>query len=354
MRLIQYAIILPVFAIFISISSDFKSLSLTSTRQGSVCIMVKLFTQYKKCFLLSLSDDSLVIKDNFPFQEVVNTIAIGDLFEMEILDIPYYIEEKEIITDNIISVFPLGYKYNDIQYSIIHNLYVNNIIKEEGFGILFSKGSNRLFLEGYSSTIIEKQNEYKFNYTIDVDRHYPTWGAKINYVSIGKKKYNSNSYFHFETNTTFIYVPEKFMEFLINELNIIYHTRFDVDCILYYDQLVEFPDLTFSISGINFILTSYDFFSCEGKNCVLMIKYDKDIGNQWIIGDIFLTKYFAFFDYSTSTITLLSKTQLTIITINKEIIFPLLHILEIQCIITILLLVITIFYYDKNKNKMTG
>ena len=265
--------------------------------------MVKLFTQYENCFLLSLSDDSLVIKDNFPFQEVVNTIAIGDLFEMEILDIPYYIEEKEIITDNILSVFPLGYKYNDIQYSIIHNLYVNNIIKEEGFGILFSKGSNRLFLGGYSSTIIEKQNEYKFNYTIDVDRHYPTWGAKINYVSIGKKKYNSNSYFHFETNTTFIYVPEKFMEFLINELNIIYHTRFDVDCILYYDQLVEFPDLTLSISGINFILTSYDFFSCEGKNCVLMIKYDKDIGNQWIIGDIFLTKYFAFFDYSTSTIT---------------------------------------------------
>ena len=85
-----------------------------------------------------------------------------------------------------------------------------------------------------------------------------------------------------------------------------------------------------------------------------MIKYDKDIGNQWIIGDIFLTKYFAFFDYSTSTITLLSKTQLTIITINKEIIFPLLNILEIQCIITIFLLVITIFYYDKNKNKMTG
>ena len=68
-----------------------------------------------------------------------------------------------------------------------------------------------------------------------------------------------------------------------------------------------------------------------------MIKFDKDIGNQWIIGDIFLTKYFAFFDYSTSTIILLSKTQLTIITINKE----------IQCIITIILLVITIFYYDK-------
>ena len=74
MRLIQYAIILPVFAIFISISSDFKSLSLPSTRQDPVCIMVKLFTQYEKCFLLSLSDDSLVIKDNFPFQEVVNTI----------------------------------------------------------------------------------------------------------------------------------------------------------------------------------------------------------------------------------------------------------------------------------------
>ena len=70
MRLIQYAIILPVFAIFISISSDFKSLSLPSTRQGPVCIMVKLFTQYEK-----------------------------------ILDIPYYIEEKEIITDNIVSVF---------------------------------------------------------------------------------------------------------------------------------------------------------------------------------------------------------------------------------------------------------
>ena len=96
------------------------------------------------------------------------------------------------------------------------------------------------------------------------------------------------------------------------------------------------------------------FFSCEGKNCVLMIKYDKEIGEQWIIGEIFLAKYFAFFDYSTSKITLLSKTQLKIITINKEIIYTLLHIIEIQCIITIILLVITNFYYDKNKIKMTG
>lgn len=72
------------------------------------------------------------------------------------------------------------------------------------------------------------------------------------------------------------------------------------------------------------------------------------------MGEIFLTKYFAFFDYSTSKITLLSKTQLKPITINKEIIYPLLHIIEIQCIITIILLVITNFYYDKNKIKMTG
>lgn len=70
------------------------------------------------------------------------------------------------------------------------------------------------------------------------------------------------------------------MNFLINELNIIYHTRFNVDCILYYEQLVEFPDITFSINGINFVMISYDFFSCEGKNCVLMIKYDKEIGEQ--------------------------------------------------------------------------
>ena len=94
-------------------------------------------------------------------------------------------------------------------------------------------------------------------------------------------------------------------------------------------------------------MSAYNLFTCEANNCILMIKYDKNISNQWIIGDIFLKKYFTYFDYSTSTITVLSKTKLKVISKSNIIIISLLHIINIQCIIIVIILVITNFNYTK-------
>ena len=218
---------------------------------------------------------------------------------------------KDTYTITISNVLSFAFKYDNLDYSLIHQLYRRNDIPKLGFYLSYSEmylgglPQNDIFKSIYNATILVNNND---KYKDEI-----SWGGNLKYIYFNNdanKGISNDKYAYFNPNTYFIYAPNKFMEYLnetimnklINE-NICGYIK-DAKEYVYQcrcSSIDNFPSFNFIFDKYSFQLTKEELFSQDLLMCLFKIKENQE--DKWKFGTSFLDKFPAYYDYENKTIT---------------------------------------------------
>lgn len=122
------------------------------------------------------------------------------------------------------------------------------------------------------------------------------WAIAVSSASIGDRTIETNGIAIVDTGTSFLTGPTDSVQKLTKAVGA--YQRFGayfVDCEKVDDG--AFPDLTFTIHGRAYVLTVKDMVLRAGPYCILAVStIDTKGRNEWILGDVFIRKYYVKFD----------------------------------------------------------
>lgn len=227
-------------------------------------------------------------------------------------DLPFYsLESHYGPTKNTLG---LAYKFNDENYSLLHNLKKRNIIDRAAFGFGYLKEPvGKVLLGGFPTKLTEGRSVSH----CQVDQGHSAWGCSLRYVLMGEFKYPvKKGYVSFHANASKIFAPQKFIAALKKNIfqdlikkkicnsTLFMDWNFECDC----KSLHLFPDITFVIEDKKYILEKNEVFYHLAFSCFFIIVESPT--NEWVIGTSFLKKYLTLFDYENSTISFYSESKL--------------------------------------------
>ncbi|EDW09026.1 lysosomal aspartic protease [Drosophila mojavensis] len=200
-------------------------------------------------------------------------------------------------------IFGLGYRGISIQnikppfYAIMEQ----NLLKRPVFSVYLNRelGSNQggyLFFGGSSSRY------YRGNFTYVPVTHRAYWQVKLETARIGKLQLCLNGcQVIIDTGTSFLAVPYE-QAILINESiggTPAAYGQFSVPC----DQVAHLPTLTFTLGNRRFQLKGEDYVFHDifpdrtvCASAFIAVDLPSPSGPLWILGDVFLGKYYTEFD----------------------------------------------------------
>ena len=122
------------------------------------------------------------------------------------------------------------------------------------------------------------------------------WEITLNGMSVDGTSYTSGTKAIVDSGTSILTAPSSVVASIAAQVGAkeIIEGEYMVAC--NYDTL---PDFVFTIDGNDYTLTAYDYLLPDGDLCLLgMIGLDMPppTGPLWILGDIFMRKYYTVFD----------------------------------------------------------
>ncbi|KAF1314343.1 Aspartic protease, partial [Globisporangium splendens] len=120
------------------------------------------------------------------------------------------------------------------------------------------------------------------------------WSVNLDSVGVNGQQFTGVTDAIVDSGTSFIYGPASTIDSLASQVGATAYS--DGDYVL--DCGGSYPDVTFTVSGNTFTLTQDDYTFQDGSTCVFAFVGSDD---QWILGDVFMRKYYTVFDWGTST-----------------------------------------------------
>jgi hypothetical protein len=120
------------------------------------------------------------------------------------------------------------------------------------------------------------------------------WSVNLDSVGVNDQQLTGVTDAIVDSGTSFIYGPSSTISSLAEQVGATQYS--DGDYVLDCDG--SYPDVTFTLSGNTFTLTQSDYTFQDGSTCVFAFVGSDD---QWILGDVFMRKYYTVFDWGTST-----------------------------------------------------
>jgi hypothetical protein len=238
----------------------------------------------------------------------------------------YLIEDTSIYLrrDDGIS---FSYKYTSLSNSIIHILYEYNIISSKSFAFITNNEHRGMLYLGKNNNL--DISNYK-SFEINVDKDKSQWGSSnlvqigiclngTNYVYNIHRKENEG-YFYFQTAVPYIYVSQKFFNFIIDVIN---KEELNDECwvsetknqrelycnegiLMYFDNI----NLNFNNAYKQISMKLNEMFECQRGicRCDLIHSMYMNKNNNIIFGVSFITKfYMSEFNYDKNMITLFTR-----------------------------------------------
>lgn len=178
-------------------------------------------------------------------------------------------------------------------------LYASGQLASPQFSFYLSKNSQQggvLLLGGYDPSYFSGD----LHFVPVVRKAY--WEFKVDAISAGDKLLAEYTTAIADTGTSLIVAPTAVVSALMQSLGVAKTTggQYVVDC----DKVAELPTLRFVISGREFTLVADEFIlrlAALGQSVCVVGVMGMDMPNPagplWILGDIFLTKYYSVFDF---------------------------------------------------------
>ena len=221
----------------------------------------------------------------------------------------------------------LAYKFNNNNFSIVHQLFYNNIIDNNQFSIS-RQGTFTSYVFTFGGIPKEiSNNKYKYKCNVLTYIKDSSWNCKLNSIYFFNNNNNKILYQHtndlttvsFQTNEDIIYSSENFFTFVIEHILKDQFMKGDckhenytvfqrVTCIC--NSLNTIPNLYIVIDNVHYILDYKMLFSNLLGVCVLLIKPRKEHEHVLRIGSTFFNMYSTLFDYDLNTITIYTEKQL--------------------------------------------
>jgi hypothetical protein len=129
------------------------------------------------------------------------------------------------------------------------------------------------------------------------------WQIEIDGVNAGDNEIDGKNSAIVDSGTSLIALPSSQMEELANVLGAMrmFTGQYTVDC----SSIPHLPAVTFKINGINYPLDGADYVLQSGNICLLaFMAFPTESGPSYILGDVFMRRYYTVFDYTNQEIGL--------------------------------------------------
>ena len=259
-----------------------------------------------------------VRNENFESQLVTAKITFKTT-NTEIYSFPLYYKGKNYSEE--FDSFPLAKSFHNETFSLIHQLKQLNIIDKACFMHEYNleKGNGYLHLGGVPFYI---QNNYTNSLYLKQDKYNNklTWGGDIQSVVFRKKRFMINNYAYFTFNENNIYVNKTIMEEVF--IKGIFKEYIDkMICSVLGNSLYRFiqcksedikkmPIIEIIIDDIRFSFQMNELFDDSNLNVQnrnFMIVDNARHQDIIVLGNVFLWKYIALFDYDKNMIVFLNN-----------------------------------------------
>ena len=226
------------------------------------------------------------------------------------------------------AVLGLGYKFNDMEYSLIHHLYELKLIRKKAFSFMPLNNKNRSSFGFFGEISKEVLTNYTYKYTLPVDDRDTTWGIRLNHVKLSTASnnnigefINTDHYAYLNTYEDRIFVPIDFFRYInetlfpnlyrngICEVN--KGSNWYINCNHTAIMSMDFPDITFNFGKAEIKLTKQETFRelSKTKN-FFIIQSSGKINDKYLFGSFLFDKYITEFDYDSNAVILYSKIPL--------------------------------------------
>jgi len=183
-------------------------------------------------------------------------------------------------------------------------------IKEAKFAFYLEKSGStggELSLGGADST----KYTGDFTYTPITNKGY--WEFSVAAVTVGGNSFASTTKAIADTGTSLLAVPTTVFTSLLTKfpagaVKPLVHGEYTVDC----SKISTLPTISFSIGGKEFALEGSDYVLNVQGQCLLGflgLDVPAPRGPLWILGDVFLRKYYTVFDYGNAQIGFATATS---------------------------------------------
>lgn len=132
------------------------------------------------------------------------------------------------------------------------------------------------------------------------------WEVKLDSMSFGDETAKlGNAGAVLDTGTSLLVIPTTYADMLNDKIGAekSFNGQFKVDCAA-RDSL---PNITFKLAGHDFVLSPYEYILEIQGSCIsgfMGMDFPEPVGPLFILGDIFLRKYYSVYDLGSNTVSL--------------------------------------------------
>jgi saccharopepsin len=186
-----------------------------------------------------------------------------------------------------------------------YNMIEQKLLDEPVFAFYLSDTAN----EGDESEVTfggVNKDHYTGEITNIPLRRKAYWEVDLDAITFGKQTAElDNTGVILDTGTSLIALPSTLAELLNKEIGAkkSYNGQYTVEC----DKRDSLPDLTFTLTGHNFTITSYDYILEVQGSCISALfgmDFPEPTGPLAILGDAFLRKWYSIYDLGNDSVGL--------------------------------------------------